>query len=49
LAFRKTCNKWIEEIATMADATLIFRLPASSLPSQVRSVFASSKRLTKFS
>ncbi len=29
---RKICRRWIEEMATIEEATLIFRLPASSLP-----------------
>lgn len=33
LALRKICSRWIEEIATIVDATLIFSEPASILPS----------------
>jgi hypothetical protein len=47
--FRKTCSRWIEEMATIEEATLIFRLPASSLPMKETSASVSSKRLTKFS
>ena len=47
---RKTCSRWIEEIATMVEATLILSEPASTLPSQEISLpSALSKRLTKFS
>ncbi|MBB5256735.1 hypothetical protein HNP83_001433 [Rhizobium leguminosarum] len=51
-ALRKTCSKWMEEMATIEEATLIFRLPESSLPRKETSLsasLASSKRLTKFS
>jgi hypothetical protein len=31
---RKICSRWIEEIATMVEATLIFSEPTSIVPSQ---------------
>ena len=35
--FRNICSRWIDEMATMVEATLIFREPASILPSQASS------------
>lgn len=32
LEFRKTWSRWIDELATMEEATLVFRLPESCLP-----------------
>ena len=46
---RNTCSRWIDEIATMVEATLILSEPASIFPSQFTSPSALSKRLTKFS
>ena len=47
---RNTCSRWIDEIATMVEATLILSEPASILPSHEISLpSALSKRLTKFS
>ena len=48
-ALRKICKRWIDEMATIEEATLIFRLPESSLPRKETCPSASSKRLTKFS
>src|SRR4051812_25053331 len=34
LMLKKACRRWMNEIATMAEATLTFRLPVPSLPNQ---------------